>query len=253
MAPDPLATPARIAFAGDWHGNTRFAVWVLDWLAGKVDVLIHAGDFGYDFTREYLHTIDATATFPVLFVDGNHEDHDWLNAQPIGSGGLRQLSEKVWHIPRGFTWTWDGVRFMGCGGAFSVDRRFRSLGVSWWIGETITDDDIRACAEAGHVDVLVSHDTPAGYTIPGIDDAPIPGFISDSALAQAFNHRERLRTIVDTAQPKVIVHGHYHKPYTKTIHMGYGPVTVIGLDCDDTSPVFNTHIIDLAQLRPTVR
>jgi predicted phosphodiesterase len=245
---DPLAVPARVGFAGDWHGNTRFAVWAIDWLAGRVDVLIHVGDFGLDFTREYLHTLDEVATFPILFIDGNHDDHDWLAKQPIGDNGLRRLSGKVWHIPRGFTWEWNGVRFLGCGGAFSVDRHHRQLGVSWWAGETITTVDIAACAAAGKVDVLVSHDTPAGYGIPGIDNNHT--WISGHALAQAAEHRLRLRQIVDVAQPSVIVHGHYHVAYTKTAYMSYGPVSVIGLDRDGESPVFNTHIVDLAQLGP---
>lgn len=40
-------TPTRIALAGDWHGNTRWALHALEAAARQgCDTVVHLGDFG---------------------------------------------------------------------------------------------------------------------------------------------------------------------------------------------------------------
>ena len=40
-----LDSVQKVAFAGDWHGNLAFAQHVVEKLEGKVDVIVHLGDF----------------------------------------------------------------------------------------------------------------------------------------------------------------------------------------------------------------
>ncbi|HWB35685.1 MAG TPA: metallophosphoesterase [Rugosimonospora sp.] len=248
-AHDPLAPPLRIAFAGDWHANAWYAQRAIRHAVERgADVILHLGDYGYDFPPGYLEAqekILAETDTPLIFVDGNHEDHPKLAKWPIRPNGLRQLRNHIWHTPRGFRWEWEGVRFLACGGAYSVDRRWRVPGVSWWREEEITDDDVAACGTEP-VDVLLAHDCPAGVVIPGIDErdpatAPFPWV----ELVRAGEHRQRLQRIVDAVRPRWIWHGHYHRKYQQQVEWGYGPVTVTGLDCDDRPLDSNMHCVDL--------
>lgn len=247
MLTDPLAEPKRIAFAGDFHMNVRWARAAVKYaIECMADVVIHVGDFGYTFDPAFLRAVDQGV--PVLFVDGNHDNHDWLAEQPIGKNGLRYLGSNVWHLPRGFRWTWAGVRFLACGGAYSVDRQWRALGESWWAGETITDDDVYRCADGGPTDVLVAHDCPTGVIIPEVDDRTTPAPFPAPALVEATHHRRKLRRIVDATAPHTIWHGHYHVRYEQQAQFPGRPATVVGLDCDGTTMDRNVQVVNLADL-----
>jgi hypothetical protein len=243
-----MGEPRRIAFAGDWHGNGRWAVAAIEHAAQLgAGVIVHAGDFGYEFRAAYVRDLTRALTrlgLHLWFVDGNHEDFSLLRLYPVRESGLREVSERIWHVPRGHRWTWSGTTFLGCGGAHSVDRQWREPGTSWWREETITDADATRCTTGGPVDVLVSHDCPAGVPIPGLAEPAAPRFPPED-LALANEHRRRLRRIVDTCRPRTIVHGHYHVAYETTAHaLGY-PARVIGLDCDGTALDRNVRLLDL--------
>lgn len=250
---DPLAEPTRIAVAGDWHGN---AVWAYDAAATAVaadaQAIVHVGDFGYRFQPHYLRVLDkalAAGRVPLLFVDGNHEDHRWLARQPVDERGLRRISDWVWHLPRGFRWTWHGLRFLALGGAHSVDGIWRrEQNLMWQREERLTTADVARAVAGGHADVLVAHDCPTGIPIPGVDDRAEPAPFPEIELLRAEEHRGILRQVVDQTQPRVIWHGHYHVAYESFVDLGYGPVLVAGLDCDDTTLAENISIVDLPAL-----
>lgn len=233
---DPLAEPKRIAFAGDWHMNDRWAVHAIQYASEQgADVILHLGDFGYTFDARFMRPVtDALkqAGIPLLFVDGNHEDHPTLLRYAIKDNGLRELTDAIWHLPRGFRWEWNGVRFLAMGGAHSVDRAWRSPGESWWGGETITPEQVTEASQQGATDVLVAHDCPTGVMIPGIDDRThMPPYPYEDML-RGDDHRHLLRKLVDATKPRAIWHGHYHTRYETTVDLGYDLVTVNGLDCD---------------------
>jgi hypothetical protein len=187
------------------------------------------------------------AELELWFVDGNHECHPKLLRYPIHENGRRRLTDRIWHLPRGFRWTWDGVSFLALGGAYSIDRQRRIPNESWWPQEEITDAQIDDAIAGGKVDVLVSHDCPTGVEIPGLADSahlwpPID-------LIRAENHRLQLRRVVDAVQPSRIWHGHYHRRYESIAEMGYGiAVQVAGLDRDGTTLVGNIDIVDVVDL-----
>lgn len=256
---DLLAEPQRIAFAGDWHENTDWPERAIEHAKELgADVVVHLGDFGYNFTRPFLDGVTAElsrAGIPLLFVDGNHENFTRLYRYPVGPDGLRKLTDGVWHLPRGFRWEWGAVHFLALGGAYSVDRPYRVPGVSWWPEETIGRADVARVAASGFADVLISHDCPAGVVIPGIDDRTTPPPFPPLEILRANEHRQVLRAAIDQVQPSVIWHGHYHVRYETVADLGYGPVMVRGLDCDGSSLEANVQVVDVRDLlvrpRPT--
>ncbi len=247
MTLDPLAEPEKIAFAGDWHANTRWAVHTINYAADQhADVIVHLGDYGYDYPPDYTRRVEEACRehrIPLLFVDGNHENFPRLHAYPIRDNGLRQISDHVWHLPRGYRWTWSNRMWVALGGAYSVDKPWRKAGISWWPEETITDGQAEQVIAGGEVDILVSHDCPAGVPIPGIDDRAGPPPFPADQIARSNEHRELLRTVVDAIQPTAIWHGHYHRQYATTVDLGYGPVTANGLDCDGTTEAKNIAVV----------
>lgn len=235
----PLADPGRVTFAGDFHGEAGWARHVLR--AAKRDgagALVQLGDFGLWPGRagmRFLHEVSAAAAavqLPLLWLDGNHEDFDQLATYPVGATGLRRIRPWIWHLPRGFRWNWAGLRFGALGGATSLDRPHRTPGVSWWPQEEITWAQAQNVIDGGPVDVLLTHDCPAGVTIPGLP----PESVWDPAeLRRANGHRELLRSVVDAVAPTHLFHGHFHSRYDAELPLPGGPVlSVTGLDKDSS-------------------
>jgi len=223
-------TPDAIVFAGDWHGYALQAQNVLH-AARDQDIhhVIQAGDFGMwndNNHQRFLKRVNETAKLydiHIYFVDGNHEDFPYLYSFPLEEDGTRRVRSNIHHLPRGFRWNWLGVDFLAMGGAYSVDRKWRTLNSSYFEEELITDEDILNAVKGGRADVMISHDSPAGAPNPVTDD-PIrqaEGIrqFGQHAIYQANLHRQRLKTVTDLTDPALIVHGHYHahgqKQYTR--------------------------------------
>lgn len=240
-----MREPSRIAFAGDWHGNTYWASNTVEEVALLgVDTIVHTGDYGFMFSSNFIATVEqacAECDVMIYFVEGNHDKHYWIWERPLDEDGFHIISEHVRAIPRGHRWQWWGKTFMGLGGAASVDKQYRSEGRDWWETEEITPDDVARAIEGGKVDVLVTHDCPAGVNIPGI----IPGdytFWGKEAIDRAERHRQVLYQVWDAVRPRLLVHGHYHTHY----YTRFFDSMVVGLDMDGTT--FDTNILTLTSV-----
>ena len=241
--------PDKVMLVGDLHGNMKHAKRLFKEANRRdIDVLVQVGDFGFVWPNtEVAHKDQVTGKrryrsigYPrgrtrleeieghahqhgihLTWLDGNHEDFDRmarLGAHPHGESPVPLEGGNVIYLPRGFAWTWSGVRFMAVGGAFSVDREDRTHGVEWWPEETITTPDVFRVEDEvlhnGTVDVLLSHDAPE---IPnGLDEFLKSGLLPKrkSKLDRSSrSNRVALGTIAEIADPSLIVHGHYHFPY----------------------------------------
>lgn len=239
-----LSTPTRVAIAGDWHANTDYAVEAVTHAGHRnADVMIHLGDFGFNFTGAYLDALDAALVEQDLvlgFVEGNHENFDWLLAQPIAPDGLRYLRNRIAHLPRGLRWRWGATRCLAVGGAYSLDQFLRTPGTTWWPQELITPDDVRAIAAGGEADVMFCHDCPSGIAIPGTDRREY-GY-PERALQTSEENRLRLRQIVDRVRPHRLWHGHFHQRYQSILDGGVYRTVVDGLG-RDKDPIDNNMIV----------
>jgi hypothetical protein len=245
-----LATPARIAIAGDWHADTDYAVAAIHHASRRnADVLVHLGDFGYNFTDEYLDALDAAlAAHDMMlgFVDGNHENFDRLLAVPVADDAMRHLRARVVHLPRGFRWQWGTTRCLAVGGAYSIDRFLRKPHRSWWPQETITGDQAREIAAAGRADAMFCHDCPAGIEVPGsaFDRYGCP----PEELARSAVHQALLRSIVDAVRPRRLWHGHFHRRYRALLEGDGYRTTVDGLGKNGNPIDNNMVVVNLADL-----
>jgi predicted phosphodiesterase len=243
---------ARVAFAGDWHMNAQWAPRAIAYAAEQgAEAIVHLGDFGFTFHHSFLTAVDRAleaAGLTLRFVDGNHEAFPTLYRYPVGEDGQRRLTDRIAHLPRGYRWEWGGVRFLALGGAHSVDRPYRVPGISWWPEETISRGDVSRVMAGGPADVLVSHDCPVGVVIPGVDERRGPPPFPPVEIMRANEHRQLMRSTLEAVRPAAIWHGHYHTRYTQLANLGYGPVLVNGLDCDESRLAANVVVVDVADL-----
>lgn len=220
-------TGGRILVAGDWHGNTAWAMHAVEQAAALgIDTILQVGDLavlwpgeaGSTFTFK-LNKHLARRGVRLVFVDGNHDNHTALRDLPRDTAGFGVVSSKTkgggdldlirW-APRGHRWTWpsvDGrqVRFGALGGAFSIDHRYRTPGRDWWPRiEEVQPEDLDALGR-DPLDVLVSHDCPTGASPPSgprID----PGDDAQSKVS-----RDLLRAAVNATKPRLMFAGHWHQ------------------------------------------
>jgi len=139
------------------------------------DHLVICGDWGFlweaepDKTEEWwLRWFDETKPWTTLVVDGNHENHWRLAALPTVQrfgADVGQIAENVYHLRRGRVYTIEGKKVFVFGGALSIDKADRILGVSYWPEELPSQREFYGAWDAleAHnfeVDYVVTHAAP---------------------------------------------------------------------------------------------
>jgi hypothetical protein len=266
-----VSDPRKIVVVGDLHANTRWAETVLynahKLLAGEdLKVILQLGDFGVfsdaggDYFLQQVQSALELFDMQILVTPGNQEDYDRIESwrdddypplaafMPLAGG---ERLDRIHILPRGHRWTWHGRTWLSCGGAASPDRAWRLRNfaqtgtVMWWPQENITDDDVKRCIDAGPADVLVSHDRPS---LARISLPPWPRGWSDADQARCEISREKIQTICQWTKPYMVMHGHYHQPFSEIIaDLGYDhPVRVAQLGMDGTDE--NYRLLDAETL-----
>lgn len=215
----------RFLIIGDTHGDIDGIARAVDHAARIGATIISLGDFGFMWTgrdgdqigdlEELLERSDVN----LLWIDGNHDHHPWIaTLSRCGSIGA-YVSPHITHMPRGSYWRdEDGTGFLFLGGAPSIDRAHRTLGVSYWDEEVISEDDVENAIENSDanefgVDVMITHDSPVLPT--GIrDNCGTPWF-----RAQAPRSRDALARVAKHYLPKLLCHGHYHLRHSAELLM----------------------------------
>ena len=146
----------------------------------KEDVVIIAGDFGViwgDGTpkdariEDYILDTLERMPFTTLFIDGNHENFNRLMRFPVESGyggRVGVLRPSVLHLrQRGHVYTIDGRKIWCFGGGISVDKNYRSEGISWWSQEEPSTAEYcyglnQLEKHNWEVDFVVTHAGPSG-------------------------------------------------------------------------------------------
>ncbi len=197
-----------IFLTGDCHGNfRRFNTenFPEQQDMTREDFVIVVGDLGliWDDSKEQDWWIQwlTERPFTLLFIDGNHENHDRLADFPVElwhGGKTHVIAGNIRHLMRGQIFDLDGQKIFTFGGAKSHDIQdgildpadpgfkmkerllrhrhalYRVKGVSWWPGEMPNEEEyaegIRNLEAAGwQVDVILTHCAPTSIqTMMGV-------------------------------------------------------------------------------------
>lgn len=207
-----------IFVTGDTHGQIdidkiTMKKWPEQKNLTKDDYLIVLGDFGLfwqrDKTHKYLYDFYQSRKYTVLWVDGNHENHDWINSMPISqwNGGEVNRDGNIIHLRRGQIYGINGYSFFSLGGAMSVDKEHRIENVSWWKHEevnyceqeTALDNLMKNC---WRVDYVLTHAAPRHILLPMFNHKEYKG----KSTTEKF-----LEYIANETDFSHWYFGHYHK------------------------------------------
>lgn len=210
----------KTLICGDMHGDFGYARRIVDYAKrNSCEVIIVCGDFGlweheYEglkFTTKLSKKL-LTEGVKLLFVDGNHENHDLLDlyhrdkiSKNNGIDGIVEIKANIFHIPRGHIFEIGNTTLMGFGGAFSIDRSRRKIGKSLWLQEEITEEDLAFavyCFEATGkaIDIVISHEGPC---------VPCGLYFGKDDL-NSVQQRGFIQRLIHAVKPKKLFFGHYH-------------------------------------------
>lgn len=224
-----------IYITGDTHGDfSRFASRAFEEPPGSYVII--CGDFGgiWDGSSRENYWLDWLAAKPYtfLFVDGNHENYDVLNAFPVSKwngGNVHFIRNNIIHLMRGQIFDIEGIRFFAFGGARSHDissgilslddpdfyekrKRlnramvlYRIDHLSWWKEEMPSDNEkteglSNLSAINNKVDVVLSHCAPTS-----VQDIFSGGLFEHDDLT------DYLETVKAQCEFKLWFFGHYHE------------------------------------------
>jgi len=164
-----------IFLTGDTHGKPeriRAIRRKLRGVLGASDTAVVLGDFGFLFSGsdEEQANLDAIARMRITlaFVDGNHENFPAIAAYPEEDwhgGRVHRIRRNVVHLMRGQLYTIEGRTIFTFGGAYSLDRPWRTPGRSWWPEEMPSEAEYETARHTlgacGHrCDLVLTHTAP---------------------------------------------------------------------------------------------
>ena len=168
-----MKTP-KIYICGDVHAQWSHLNTFIN--KKKPDVILQCGDWGWwpHFDGSYStmehgkrwyqngiknHQNDKTTQ--IFWAPGNHENWEDLNNN-FGYN-MSEVHPDIWYCPFGSVLELpDGRNVLFVGGAESTDKEQRTVGVSWWFDEIITNADFRELPNPDEVkiDIVISHTVP---------------------------------------------------------------------------------------------
>ena len=177
----------------------------------KKDYLIILGDVGvcwYGGAKDETLQKYYDQTFPmtVLFIDGNHDNHDLLNRYPVDTwngGKVHFIKPTLIHLMRGQFYEIEGKTFFTMGGATSVDKFLRTPGVSWWPEELPSMDEYGEAWEN-----LEKHQWKTDYVLTHCCDSKTLHYIDPSFQRDALT--DYLHDVEVQLDYKKWYFGHYH-------------------------------------------
>ena len=119
-----------IYITGDTHGELNSFLKRLDkYELTSDDTVIVCGDFGFVWGDPYHNAMLKELSgkdFTICFVDGNHENFEFLNMHPVeenwNGGRIHRIERNVIHLMRGQIYDIDGKSFFAFGGKKSSPR-----------------------------------------------------------------------------------------------------------------------------------
>ncbi len=224
-----------IYVTGDTHRTKDIAkLRARSWPAGQTltrdDLVVVCGDFGALWSERDLAGGGGallrwweSQPWTTLFVDGNHENHDLIDALPTQKrfGAPAHVvpgCSHVVHLMRGYVYDLPlsgnkTARCLAMGGARSTDRAWRVEGESWWAREMPSDEEYDRCtasleAADWKVDYVLTHELPANLRMGAREWTSYAEFAGD--VDPLSNYLQWVYDTLDHDVLRMWYAGHYH-------------------------------------------
>lgn len=208
-------------YCGDVHGNFKFLSWLVKAHKIEESAIIQVGDFGIGFDppevdRKNLERLSLTLkkqNVLLYVVRGNHDDPSYFD------GNFTDF-DNIFLVPDYSVIRIGEKNHLFVGGAISVDRTSRTLGVDMWKGEEFILDESRLEGLTG-IDVLVTHNCMSFLTPVTVNSNILKFCESDPDLLTDIS-RERMAISLmwhilareNLNKIELHVYGHYHFSHT---------------------------------------
>ena len=223
----------KIIVSGDWHGVWGPVNALID--KKKPETILQCGDFGWwprfdktnlIYSGEYEDISDTVLLDPwqrvmakrvykswdqfgikaentkIYWCDGNHEDHWDLVGERNYMKAPCNMMPNVYYMKRGSVLQLpDGRNVLFIGGADSIDKDARMLGVDWFPEELISYKDVENLPDID-VDIVISHTCPIEIYEEVIRRSHISRRPDPSAHALSY--------VLDKYKPNLWYFGHFH-------------------------------------------
>lgn len=173
-----------IYLTGDTHGKLDKRLDFFKSLT-KDDTLIILGDFGFNWTsfEENVWNIQKFP-FTTLSVLGNHENYNKILNYPVADvfgGKAYKFNDNTFYLKHGEFYNIENREFFCFGGAYSIDKAWRTPYRSWWPEEEPTMKDYNHAIEKlkenqWSCDYIITHET------------------SDDISERFFKYNDRIKT-----------------------------------------------------------
>ena len=181
----------QVKFIGDIHAELydyRIAI------NNELIPSIQVGDFGYGFFSEYQESVleDHFLSGDHRFIRGNHDDP-------------ARVKNSIGYIEDGTVEN----NMMFIGGAYSIDRQWRTAGVNYWPDEECSIQDFEHFIEIYSIvkpDIMVTHDAPCKIANRMFVEAGL----THSSFKLRTLTGNALEVMFEIHQPKLWVFGHWH-------------------------------------------
>ena len=145
----------KIMVIGDIHGRWDLLNHVIE--HSEPDRIFQCGDFGFwPKSSSWFSTnkIKNNRT-KIYFCDGNHDDHDSLNTLENN-----EIAKNIFYMKRGSTLCLpDGRNVLFIGGADSIDKHRRTIGIDWFPQEVLSESDFETLPDS-EINIIISHTCP---------------------------------------------------------------------------------------------
>lgn len=175
---------------GDVHGkHTEYLKVIRD-----VQYSVQVGDFGFNYNC--LHSVDSNCH---KIIGGNHDNYDVIGSCPNNLGDFGET-------------TLDNINFFFVRGELSVDKQWRTEGVSWWRAEELTQDQMNAATK------VYQDSKPSLMITHGCPEEALPFFLTNPSKAKPSNTTRFLQVLFEIHRPDMWIFGHHHK--NETLQVG---------------------------------
>lgn len=205
-----------LLFLGDNHGDWNELLFEISSKNISNANIISVGDLGIGFSPKTDDSLFAELNYTfakknINFygIRGNHDD-------PCYFKGEKRIRFKNFELLEDYTICKYGKLTMQLvGGAVSIDRTGRAVGMSYWEDEGVVFNK-QACRK---VDILVTHTAPS-WCFPQQFNEMVYGWAREDAylLEDLTDERAVMDEIFKLCSPTLHLYGHFHSSWTETIN-----------------------------------